>query len=55
MSKIKKNQTSKLQPEDIEFIARSLVQETSKPKEFSKVAFSINNKRVFKGFTYTQK
>ena len=55
MSKIKKNQTSKLQSEDIGFIARSLVQETSKPKEFSKVAFSISNKRVFKGFTYTQK
>ena len=55
MSKIKKNQASKLQSEDIGFIAQSLVQETSKPKEFAKVAFSITNKRVFKGFTYTQK
>jgi hypothetical protein len=55
MSTIKKNQSSKLQSEDIGFIAQSLVQESSKPKEFAKVAFGIANKRVFKGFTYTQK
>lgn len=55
MAKIKKNQASKLKVEDIGFIANSLVQEVNKPKEFSKVAFSITNKRVFKGFTYAQK
>lgn len=55
MGKIKKNQASKLKAEDIGFIANSLVQEVNKPKEFSKVAFSITNKRVFKGFTYAQK
>ena len=55
MEKIKKNQARKLQVEDIGFIASSLVKEVNKPKEFSKVAFSISNKRVFKGFTYSQK
>ena len=55
MSKIKKNQATKLQSEDIGFIAKSLVKEIGKPKEFSKVAFGISNKRVFKGFTYAQK
>ena len=55
MEKIKKNQARKLLVEDIGFIASSLVKEVNKPKEFSKVAFSISNKRVFKGFTYSQK
>jgi L-rhamnose mutarotase len=55
MGKIKKSQSSKLQFDEIDFIAQSLVKEANKPKEFSKVAFSIANKRVFKGFTYTQK
>jgi hypothetical protein len=55
MAKIKKNQASKLQAEDIGFIATALVQEVNKPKEFSKVAFGIANKRIFKGFTYAQK
>jgi len=55
MSKIKKNQSSKLQADEIGFIATSLVKESGKPKEFSKVSFSITNKRVFKGFTYAQK
>ena len=41
MAKIKKNQASKLQAEDIGFIATALVQEVNKPKEFSKVAFGI--------------
>ena len=55
MSKIKKNNSRKLQSDEIEFIASSLVKESGKPKEFSKVCFSITNKRVFKGFTYAQK
>jgi hypothetical protein len=55
MSKIKKNETRKLQADEIGFIANSLVKEAGKPKEFSKVSFSISNKRVFKGFTYAQK
>ena len=55
MGKIKKNQTSKLKVDDIGFIASSLVKEVNKPKKFSKVAFGITNKRVFRGFTYTQK
>ena len=55
MSKIKKNESRKLQSDDIGFIASSLVRESGKPKEFSKVSFSITNKRVFKGFTYAQK
>ncbi len=55
MGKIRKNQASKLNVEDIGFIANSLVQEINKPKEFSKVAFNITNKRVFKGFSYAQK
>ena len=55
MAKIKKNQASKLKVEDIGFIANSLVKEVNKPKEFSKVAFSISNKRVLKGFSYSQK
>ena len=55
MSKIKKNNSRKLQSEEIEFIAFSLVKESGKPKAFAKVSFSITNKRVFKGFTYAQK
>jgi hypothetical protein len=55
MSKIKKNESRKLQADEIGFIANSLVKESGKPKEFSKVSFSITNKRVFKGFTYAQK
>jgi hypothetical protein len=55
MSKIKKNQSKKLKADEIGFIANSLVKEAGKPKEFSKVSFSISNKRVFKGFTYAQK
>lgn len=55
MGKIRKNQASKLDVDDIGFIAKSLVQEVNKPKEFSKVAFNITNKRVFKGFSYAQK
>jgi hypothetical protein len=55
MSKIKKNNSRKLQSDEIEFIASSLVKESGKPKEFAKVSFSITNKRVFKGFTYAQK
>jgi len=55
IGKIKKSQSSKLQFDEIDFIAQSLVKQSEKPKEFSKVAFSIANKRVFKGFTYSQK
>jgi hypothetical protein len=55
MGKIKKNQARKLDVDDIGFIANSLVQEVNKPKEFSKVAFNITNKRVFRGFSYAQK
>jgi hypothetical protein len=55
IGKIKKNQAKKLDMEDIGFIANSLVKEVNKPKEFSKVAFNITNKRVLKGFSYNQK
>ena len=55
MAKIRKNQARKLDVDDIGFIANSLVQEVNKPKEFSKVAFNITNKRVFRGFSYAQK
>lgn len=55
MGKIRKNQARKLDVDDIGFIANSLVQEVNKPKEFSKVAFNITNKRVFRGFSYAQK
>jgi hypothetical protein len=55
MSKIKKNESRKLGADEIGFIANSLVKESGKPKEFSKVSFSITNKRVFNGFTYAQK
>lgn len=55
MGKIRKNQARKLDVEDIGFIANSLVQEVNKPKEFSKVVFNITNKRVFRGFSYSQK
>jgi hypothetical protein len=48
MSKIKKNQSIKLQADEIGFIATSLVKESGKPKEFSKVSFSITNQRVLK-------